>query len=105
STTLTVSPGLPTTRSRSGSGRGHCGSGFDRETHVSELIDAAKAGDAARVREILQASPSSAGVPTPAGESALMAALYNGHRDLANEIADARVAAGAPPGRFGGGGR
>lgn len=61
---------------------------------MSELIDAAKAGDAARVRQILQASPSSAAVRTAAGESALMTALYNGHRDLANEIADAQIAAG-----------
>jgi uncharacterized protein len=61
---------------------------------VRELIDAAKAGDTSRVREILQDSPSSAAVRTPAGESALMAALYNGHHDLANEIADAQVAAG-----------
>jgi uncharacterized protein len=61
---------------------------------VSELIEAAKAGDTARVREILRASPTSAGVRTRAGESALMAALYNGHRDLANEIADAQIASG-----------
>jgi uncharacterized protein len=61
---------------------------------VNELIEAAKAGDAARVREILQHSPSSGAVRATSGESALMAALYNRHRDLANEIADAQVAAG-----------
>jgi uncharacterized protein len=61
---------------------------------VNELIAAAKAGDAPRVREILQRSPSSGAVRAEGGESALMAALYNGHRDLANEIADAQVAAG-----------
>jgi len=63
---------------------------------VSELIDAAKAGNTARVREILHDSPSSAALRTGAGESALMTALYNGHRDLANEIADAQIAAGEP---------
>ena len=63
---------------------------------MSELIDAAKAGNTARVREILQASPSSAAVRTAGGESPLMTALYNGHRDLANEIADAQIAAGEP---------
>ena len=61
---------------------------------MSELIDAAMTGDVTRVREILQQSPSSAAVRAQGGESALMAALYNGHRDLANEIADAQVAAG-----------
>ena len=63
---------------------------------MSELIDAAKAGDTARVREILRATPSSAAVRTAGGESPVMAALYNGHRDLANEIADAQIAAGEP---------
>ena len=63
---------------------------------MSELIDAAKAGDTARVREILQRQPPAAARRTTAGESALMAALYRGHRDLANEIADAQIAAGEP---------
>ena len=61
---------------------------------MNELIDAAKAGDGARVRAILDRTPSSAAVRGEGGESALMAALYNGHRDLANEIADAQIAAG-----------
>ncbi|HEU4928036.1 MAG TPA: ankyrin repeat domain-containing protein, partial [Vicinamibacterales bacterium] len=61
---------------------------------MNELIDAAKAGDGARVRAILDRTPSSAAVRGEGGESALMAALYNGHRDLANQIADAQVAAG-----------
>ena len=59
-------------------------------------MDAAKAGNTARVREILHASPSSAAQRTAGGESPLMTALYNGHRDLANEIADAQIAAGEP---------
>lgn len=63
---------------------------------MRELIDAAKAGDTARVREILRATPSSAAVRTAGGESPVMAALYNGHRDLAKEIADAQIAAGEP---------
>jgi len=63
---------------------------------VTELIDAAKAGNTARVRELLHASPSSAALRTAGGESPLMAALYNGHRDLADEIAEAQIAAGEP---------
>jgi ankyrin repeat protein len=61
---------------------------------VSELIDAAKAGDGARVHAILDRTASAAAVRGKGGESAVMAALYNGHRDLANEIADAQIAAG-----------
>lgn len=63
---------------------------------MTELIDAAKAGNTARVRELLHASPSSAALRTAGGESPLMAALYNGHRDLADEIAEAQIAAGEP---------
>ena len=61
---------------------------------MSELIDAAKAGDGARVHAILDRTASAAAVRGKGGESAVMAALYNGHRDLANEIADAQIAAG-----------
>ena len=59
---------------------------------MSELIDAAKAGDAARARQLLAASPASASAPNDAGETPLMAALYRGHRGLADEIADAIAA-------------
>ena len=62
---------------------------------MSELIEAAKAGDAARARRILTASPAAASAANAAGETPLMAALYRGHQDLAGEIADAAVAAGA----------
>ena len=62
---------------------------------MSELIEAAKAGDAARARQILAASPAAASAPNAAGETPVMAALYRGHHDLADEIADAIVAAGA----------
>ena len=61
---------------------------------MSELIEAAKAGDAARARQILTASPAAASAANAAGETPLMAALYRGHQDLAGEIADAVVAAG-----------
>ena len=63
---------------------------------MGELIEAARQGDAGRVREILRASPASAAERNAAGESALMAALYRGHKDLANEIADAGIAGGSP---------
>src|SRR5215207_4970734 len=62
---------------------------------MSELIEAAKAGDQARARQILTASPAAAAAPNAAGETPVMAALYRGHQDLADEIADAIVAAGA----------
>ena len=62
---------------------------------MSELIDAAKAGDTARVRQLLQASPGAAAARDASGESALMAALYRGHRDLAAEIADAVSTSGS----------
>ena len=63
---------------------------------MSELIEAAKAGDAARAREILATSPAAASARNAAGETPVMAALYRGHQDLAEEIADAVVAAGVP---------
>jgi ankyrin repeat protein len=63
---------------------------------MSDLIEAAKAGDVTRVRELLRGLPSSAAARNESGESALMAALYRGHRDLAEEIADAQIAAGDP---------
>jgi uncharacterized protein len=61
---------------------------------MSELIEAAKAGDQTRAREILAASPSAAPVANAAGETPVMAALYRGHQDLADEIGDAIVSAG-----------
>ena len=63
---------------------------------MSELIDAAKAGDAVRVREILRESPAEAAAANASGETALMAALYRGHQDLAADIADALIAANRP---------
>jgi len=63
---------------------------------MSELIEAAKAGDVARARKILAASPAAASARNAAGETPVMAALYRGHHDLAEEIADAIVAADVP---------
>ena len=59
---------------------------------MNELIEAAKAGDMARVRQLLAATPAAA--LQPAGESPLMAALYRGHTAVAEHIADAIVSAG-----------
>ena len=61
-----------------------------------DLLQAAKAGDAARVRELVRANPSLAVAPAPSGETPLMSALYGGHRDLAGELADAASSAGLP---------
>jgi ankyrin repeat protein len=63
---------------------------------MSELIDAARAGDVARARQILKESPGAAAAPDASGETPLMAALYRGHQDLAAEIADAMVGANSP---------
>jgi len=50
---------------------------------LEALIDAAKSGDEARVRSIIAARPELVAGRLPSGESAVMAALYRGHRDLA----------------------
>ncbi len=63
---------------------------------MSELIEAAKAGDAARARHILAASPAAASVRNETGETPVMAALYRGHHALAEEIADAIVRSDSP---------
>ena len=62
----------------------------------NELIEAAKAGDAARVRSLLQDDPSLATLRAPSGETPLMSALYRGHLKLSHELADALVRAGEP---------
>jgi ankyrin repeat protein len=63
---------------------------------MSELIEAAKAGDVARARQILRESPGAATAANAAGETPVMAALYRGHQDLAAEIADAIGAENTP---------
>jgi ankyrin repeat protein len=55
----------------------------------SELLEAAKAGDAATAREILREDPETAAMRAESGETPLIAALYRGHHDLAEELADA----------------
>jgi ankyrin repeat protein len=47
------------------------------------------AGDAQTVRELLRARPSLAAFRAEDGETPAVAALYRGHRELANELADA----------------
>ena len=61
-----------------------------------ELMEAAKAGDAARVREIIDHDPAQAATTGGSAESPLMAALYRGHTDLARVIGDAAERAGHP---------
>lgn len=58
---------------------------------LTALLEAAKTGDESRVRELLRHDPSLASARTESGESALMAALYRGHR----AVVDALLAAGA----------
>jgi ankyrin repeat protein len=58
------------------------------------LIEAAKAGDAAAVERLLLGDPSLALHVEPSGETATMAALYRGHRKLAEDLADAVGEAG-----------
>jgi uncharacterized protein len=53
------------------------------------LLDSAKAGDEARVRELLRQDASLASARTATGESALIAALYRGHRGVVGALLDA----------------
>ena len=62
----------------------------------SELLDAAKAGDSTTAREILREDPETAAVRAESGETPLIAALYRGHKDLAEELADALEAVHQP---------
>ena len=61
---------------------------------MSELIEAAKAGDLAKVRDLIRGDASAAAVRAPSGETPLMAALYRGHRHVVDELADAITRAG-----------
>jgi ankyrin repeat protein len=63
---------------------------------MSELIDAAKAGDLSRVRELIGRDVSLASAREASGETPLMAALYRGHRRVVDELADAMARAGQP---------
>ena len=51
------------------------------------LIEAIKAGDTARAEAMLRADPALGSERLPSGETAIMTALYRGHRDLARTIA------------------
>lgn len=64
------------------------------------LLEAAKAGDGARVRELLREDASRAAYQAPTGETPLMAALYRGHRELAEELAETLVRSGRRPDVF-----
>lgn len=55
------------------------------------LVDAAKVGDVARVRQLVRDDPSSAGVALSSGETPVMAALYRGHHQVVAALVDAGV--------------
>lgn len=71
---------------------------------TATLIEAIKAGDTARARAILEENPRLGTERLPSGETAVMTAIYRGHRDLANGIAgaakDLDVFAAAATGRL-----
>src|SRR5688572_12795115 len=54
-----------------------------------EMLEAAKAGDLARIRGLLSEDPSLAVVRVASGETPVMAALYRGHHAASQELADA----------------
>lgn len=56
-----------------------------------ELLEAAKIGNATRVHELLAADPALVCAAAESGETPVMAALYRGHRQLADDLADAHV--------------
>lgn len=65
-----------------------------------ELLEAARAGDAARVRELLRRDPALAGRPGTSGETPILAALYRGHAALAQEQCEALERSGTEPDIF-----
>lgn len=56
---------------------------------LAALIDAAKAGDQTKVRELLRKDASLASARTDSGESAIMTALYRGHHAVIDTVLDA----------------
>jgi uncharacterized protein len=56
---------------------------------IEALIEAVKAGDAAGVKAIIEASPALASARLPTGESPVMAALYRGHHQVVGMLVDA----------------
>ena len=71
---------------------------------IEELIEAAKAGDEAAVRQIVARTPGVVLQRLPSGESPLMAALYRGHQRVVAALielgADVDVFAAAGTGRL-----
>jgi ankyrin repeat protein len=69
------------------------------------LVEAAKAGDLAAVNALLLQRPELAMTRLTSGESALMAAVYRGHRDVVQTLLERGAAtdifASAATGRFG----
>jgi ankyrin repeat protein len=63
-------------------------------TAVVELVKAARAGDADRVRSLLQADPRLLVARDPMGNTALIAAVNSGHQALADLLFDAGVVPG-----------
>ena len=52
------------------------------------LVEAAKAGDLSKVRELIRSSPGLASARLPSGESPVMAALYLGHREIVDVLVE-----------------
>ena len=73
-------------------------------TELEALVDAAKTGGVAHVRDIVRANPELLTLRLSSGESPLMAALYRGHHAVVDELvqlgADVDVFAAAATGRL-----
>jgi len=61
-------------------------------TTAETFMEAAKAGDVDRLRQLIVEDPGLVGARSPSGETPLMAALYRGH----SAVVEALVGAGAP---------
>jgi ankyrin repeat protein len=59
---------------------------------LAALVEAAKAGDEPKVRELLRADPALASARTDSGEAAIMAALYRGHHAVVETLIGAGAA-------------
>lgn len=75
-----------------------------RMSDVAALVALAKTGDAAKVRDLLAAQPDLGRLRLANGETPLMAAVYGGHRDVADALinggAEVDVFAAAATGRL-----